>query len=273
MSNPALDKMSADYGDHRSWMPTNGPTDSQVTTLDLVIRRTGMLLGIVVVGALIAWFYTNALLAPTYDSSTQWGSVIENSASTNDNLSMVAGLAFLFSLIGTGLSFYISFSRSIRLWAIMSFAVIEGLVLGFLSAIIGSQVGVEAPIGAVVGTIVSFAVILGLYNLIRDKITDKFMRITSIFVLGIVAVSLVNIPLMFLGASLGIEGYGVMGIGFSLLAYCVACAMLLSDFRMVEDAVKHQLPANESWRLAFGLTVTLIWLYVNLLRLIAAMRR
>jgi uncharacterized YccA/Bax inhibitor family protein len=78
--------------------------------------------------------------------------------------------------------------------------------------------------------------------------------------------------LSFFGASFGFNGFGGMGFISSLIGLGLGVLMLILDFDFVERGIAAGLPENESWRAAFGLTVTIIWIYVELLRILAILR-
>jgi uncharacterized YccA/Bax inhibitor family protein len=65
---------------------------------------------------------------------------------------------------------------------------------------------------------------------------------------------------------------GLLAIGVSILAVCLAVMNLIVDFDSVERGIAAQAPASESWRAAFGITVTMVWLYVEILRILSYFR-
>jgi uncharacterized YccA/Bax inhibitor family protein len=81
-----------------------------------------------------------------------------------------------------------------------------------------------------------------------------------------------DVVLGLFGASFGFNGYGGMGFVSSLIGLGLGVLMLILDFDFVERGVAAGLPERESWRAAFGLTVTIIWIYIELLRLLAILR-
>jgi uncharacterized YccA/Bax inhibitor family protein len=89
---------------------------------------------------------------------------------------------------------------------------------------------------------------------------------------GFVAVALLDVVLGFFGKSFGFNGFGTMGLVSSLIGLGLGVLMLILDFDFVERGIEAGLPERESWRAAFGLTVTIIWIYVELLRILAILR-
>ena len=89
---------------------------------------------------------------------------------------------------------------------------------------------------------------------------------------GFVAVSMLDFVLSFFGASFGFNGFGAMGLLSSVIGLGLGVLMLILDFDFVERGIAAGLPERESWRAAFGLTVTIVWIYIELLRLLAILR-
>jgi uncharacterized YccA/Bax inhibitor family protein len=85
-------------------------------------------------------------------------------------------------------------------------------------------------------------------------------------------VILINFVASLFGFNSGIGGFGPMGLLFAAIGAGLAVFNLILDFDMIEQGVKHGAPQNEAWRAAFGLTVTLVWLYWNILRILAILR-
>jgi uncharacterized YccA/Bax inhibitor family protein len=89
---------------------------------------------------------------------------------------------------------------------------------------------------------------------------------------GFVAVGLLDFVLSFFGKNFGFNGFGTMGLISSVIGVVIAVFMLILDFDFVERGIAAGLPERESWRAAFGLTVTIVWIYIELLRLLAILR-
>ena len=84
-----------------------------------------------------------------------------------------------------------------------------------------------------------------------------------------VGISLMALVLSLFGVDLGLFGYGGLGILFAIAGLVLGVFMLILDFDFVEQGIANQIPESESWRAAFAMTVTLVWIYTNLLRLLA----
>jgi uncharacterized YccA/Bax inhibitor family protein len=113
---------------------------------------------------------------------------------------------------------------------------------------------------------------LATYKYFNIKVTPRFTRMVIVATMGFAGVLLVNFVLSLLGFGTGISGMGPLGLLFAVLGAGLAVFNLILDFDMIEQGVRAGAPQNEAWRAAFGLTVTLVWLYWNLLRILAILR-
>jgi len=242
--------------------PTYGgpAVDSGRMTIDSVVQKTGITLGLVVLVAAVTW-----LLTPEVESMTQ------------TQLSQLYVLSLVGGLGGFALSLFNSFKRVISPGLVLAYAAFEGLFVGAFSKAIeaifadGSQTG-GLVIGAVVGTAAAVGGTLAAYKFFNIQVGDKFRKFTIAAMFGFVAVSLMDLVLSIFGASFGFNGFGGMGLVSSLIGLGIGVLMLILDFDYVERGIAAGLPERESWRAAFGLTVTIIWIYIELLRLLAILR-
>ena len=123
--------------------------------------------------------------------------------------------------------------------------------------------------GAVIGTFGAFAGTLAAYKFFNIKVGHKFRMFVMAAVFGMVALSLMELVLSLFGAQLGLFGLGSLGLLTAIAGLALGVFMLVLDFDFVEQGVANRLPEQESWRAAFALTVSLVWIYTNLLRLLA----
>ena len=125
-----------------------------------------------------------------------------------------------------------------------------------------------------IATVCTFAGMLLGYKSGLIKVTDKSRRIFGMAIMGYLLFGLVNVVAAFMGvgSGFGIGGKGPMGIAVSVLGVGLASYSLAIDFDSVDRAVKAQLPEKYSWLLAHGFIVTLVWLYLEFLRLLARLR-
>ena len=151
----------------------------------------------------------------------------------------------------------------------MAFAVAEGIALGGLSKLFDSQFEGGIVTQAVVGTFAAFAGTLAAYKFFNIKVGNKFRTFVIAAVFGMVGLSLLEVVLGLFNSQLGLFGFGGVGLLFSIVGLVLGVFMLILDFDFVEQGVAAGLPKRESWRAAFGLTVSLVWIYTNLLRILA----
>src|SRR5262245_18230708 len=152
------------------------------------------------------------------------------------------------------------------------YAALEGLFLGAISAIYNRQYQ-GLPMNAVALTFGCLAVLLAAYSSGLIRVSDK-LRLGIAAATGAVALLyLVSIGLGFFGVRIpGIFDSGPIGIAFSLFVVGLAAFNLVLDFDFIENGVRAQAPKYMEWYGAFGLLVTLIWLYLEILRLLAKLQ-
>lgn len=152
------------------------------------------------------------------------------------------------------------------------YALLEGLALGGFSAIFELRypgIGVQA-VGLTFGTL--FA-LLFLYRTRVIRVTDKLRLGIFAATGGIALFYLLEMVLGFFGVQfLAINGAGALGIGFSLIVVGIAALNLVLDFDFIEQGVQFGAPRYMEWYGAFGIMVTLVWLYIEILRLLSKMR-
>ncbi|MBT2248502.1 Bax inhibitor-1/YccA family protein [Arthrobacter sp. BHU FT2] len=226
--------------------PSAGPADTGRMTFDDVIVKTAACLGFVVLGAAVT-------------------------------LTVGLGLASMLMIVGALGGFVLAlvntFKKQPSPALILAYAGLEGLFLGGLTRILDTQypgVGLQA----VVGTLSVFAVTLLLFKSGKVRATPKAMRFFMIALGGYALFSIVNLVLMLTGVTqepFGLRS-GVVGVVIGLLAIGLAAFSLIMDFTSIEEGVRNGAPQRFSWTAAFGLTVTLVWLYVEIIRLLAILR-
>lgn len=152
------------------------------------------------------------------------------------------------------------------------YAVLEGLLLGGISSMAEAQypgIAIQS-VGLTFGTCLAMLL----------AYSSRLIRVSERFKLGVVAatggialVYLVSIVLGFFGVSVPyIYGNGLIGIGFSLVVVGIAALNLVLDFDLIETGAHSGFPKYMEWYAAFGLMVTLIWLYIEILRLLMKLR-
>ncbi len=172
--------------------------------------------------------------------------------------------------IGLGLGLWQSFAKKINPTAILAYAAVQGVFVGGLSSILESLYpGVVQT--AVLATFATAFSMLFAYRVGWIKVTDKFRRIMVVALFGYLGFSLINLGFaLFTGSSAYSTSFGWL---IALFGVGLAAITLTLDFDYVEYGVREQLPAEFEWRAAFGLTASLIWLYVEILRLLSIFNR
>ncbi len=253
------------YGNPSAW--GNGPTtdpyapapvDEGRMTIDSVVQKTGITLMVVALVAGATWFLT-----PDLDDAA--------AASTLYLLAMVG------ALVGFGLAMANSFKKVVSPALVLAYAAFEGLFVGAFSKVIESTFGDgnDMPglvIGAVIGTLGAVAGTLAAYKFFDIQVGTKFRKWVVAAMFGFVAVSLLDFVLRMFDSSFGFNGFGTMGLISSFIGLGLGVLMLILDFDFVERGIAAGLPERESWRAAFGLAVTIIWIYIELLRILAILR-
>ena len=171
------------------------------------------------------------------------------------------------AIVGFIMALIICFTRTKVLVPI--YAVCEGLFLGGISATMeASYPGIVSQ--AVLGTFAALFSMLILYRANIIRCTDKFRSVIFIATLSIAAIYLVDLIGHFFGYSVPlINTSSNFGIGFSAIVVLIAAFNLIIDFEFIERGAKNFLPKDYEWYGAFGLMVTIVWLYLEILKLLA----
>jgi len=226
-----------------------GPVQTGRVTLDDVVMKTLGLFAIVVTVAAASWFAVGA----------------------SPSLMLPLWLGGMFGGLAIGL--LIAFRKTISVPLIVSYAVFEGAFVGSISSVFEQRwPGVVST--AVLSTTATFAGMFLAYKLGLIKVNDRFRRVFGMAVIGYLLFSLVNVVAAFMGVGQGwgFGGNGMLGIGISIIGVGLAAFSLAADFDAIDRAVAAEVPERYSWLLAHGLIVSLVWLYLELLRLLARMR-
>ena len=186
-----------------------------------------------------------------------------------DKAMMLGTVGFVLSII----SFIaIMFNRNIVNIMAPVYALSEGLLIGGISAIFEKSFP-GIVIQAVSGTFMALFSMLLLYKIGAIRCTDKFRSVIFIATLSIGGIYLIQIIGSFFHMSIpGIFASGAIGIGFSVLVVAIAALNLIIDFDVIERGANNMMSKNFEWYGAFGLMVTLLWLYIEILNLLAKTR-
>ncbi|GGB48296.1 membrane protein [Flexivirga endophytica] len=216
-------------------------------TLDDVVTKTLGLFGVLLVFAAIGWFV----------------------GKENQSAGMALWLGGMF--VGLALGFVISFKRVISVPLILLYAVCEGLFVGAASGFFNRVYpGVVAE--AVLATLCVFAGMFAGWKFGLIRVTERSRKIFGLMAMGYLLFALVNVALVWTGVldnPFGVGGNGPLGIIISIFAVGLASYSLAVDFDSIQRGVAAQLPEKYSWLMAHGLLVSVVWLYIELLRLFA----
>ena len=218
-----------------------GPAETGRMTYGDVINKTVFSFALLLVGALVGW--------------------------------QLPGLMLPAVLIGLVLGLVNSFKKEPSPALILLYAAVEGVFIGGLSGVLESLYPGIA-VQAVAATLSVFAVTLALYRSGKYRATPKMTKMFMIAMIGYLVFSLVNFGMMMFGVTEGMFGLrsGWIGLAIGALAVLLATYALVLDFTSIEQGVRNGAPEKYSWTAAFGLTVTMVWLYVEILRIIAIIR-
>lgn len=176
-------------------------------------------------------------------------------------------------LVAAGLGLWASLAKRVRPAVMFAYAVAEGVVLGVLSAVFEARYP-GIVVQAVLATLVTAGVVLALYRLRVVRATARFTKIVLFAGVGYLVFLLVNLVFALSGAGDGAGVYGSpWGLLFAAFGAVLAAAFLVLDFGAIEQGVRSGAPQEMEWRAAFGLMLTLVWLYVEMLRVLAILRR
>ncbi len=165
------------------------------------------------------------------------------------------------------------FKKSWSAYLAPAYALLEGLFLGAISAYYNDAFADKAPNIIMNAVGLTFGTAIGMYLLYSFKIiraTEKFKAIVLTATMGIALFYVITLVLRLFSIDIALLHEGsAMGIGFSLFVVAIAALNLILDFDMIEKGAEAGAPKYMEWYGAFGLMVTIIWLYLEILRLLA----
>ncbi|GAA4285095.1 Bax inhibitor-1/YccA family protein [Brevibacterium daeguense] len=223
------------------------PQSERVMTYDDVLMKTAACFGVLLVGALVGWF--------------------------------VPVLALPAALVALVLGLVNAFKKEPSPGLILAYAAIEGVFLGGISGIFeASFPGIVVQ--AVLATLCVFGLMFALFKFKVIRMSARFTKFLMLAVGGYAIFSIVNFFFaMFTGSggarSVEITLFGItmpLGVVIGIVAVVLASFTLVADFQMIEQGVQHRIPERYSWTCAFSLMVTLVWLYIEILRLLSYFR-
>jgi len=221
-------------------------------TIDDVVTKTGITLAVLTLSAVVSYFLVS------------------------QNLALATPLLIVGLIGGLGLMLFAIFGRKQDNPAIvLGYAVFEGLVVGAFSFVVANLMvqGISAGAlisQAVVGTLGVFFGMLVVYKTGAIRVTPKLTRWIAAAGIGAVVLMIVNLVVgMFTDGAGPLRDGGPIAIVFSLLMIGLAAFFFLTDFDAADQMIRAGVPSKAAWGIALGLTVTLVWLYLEILRLLS----
>lgn len=227
------------------------PTDTGRVTLDDIIVKSASLFALLIATGAVTWFLVDG----------------------SPGLAPPIWLGGMFLGLGIGLA--IAFMKKVSVPLIVTYAVVEGAFLGAFSYTINSIPRYDGvALMAVLATVCTFVAMYIGYATGFIKVTSKTRRMFFMAIVGYAIFSMLQLVLQMTGvlSGWGFGGSGMLGIGLSVLGVGLAAYSLAIDFDSIDNAVKNGAPAKYSWLLAHGLVVSVVWLYIEFVRLFARLR-
>lgn len=235
MANPALND--------KIWNRMGAITDESKMTIEGTINKSGILILITMIGAFVGWNLHSSLL-------------------------MIAGVVFTLVL-----SLVMIFKPHTAVYLSQPYALIEGILLGSISSLY-SVLYPGIVSNALLGTVSCFVVMLAMYRFKIIRVNEKFRNviIAATFAIGITY--LINMIMGFFGSEIPmIHQSSPLGIAFSVIVVGVAAFNLMLDFDMIENSFNQNAPKFMEWYCGFALLLTLVWLYLEILRLLSKLNK
>jgi uncharacterized YccA/Bax inhibitor family protein len=222
---------------------------SRPLTIDDVVTRTGMTLAIVSIVGVLSYFFAAA------------------------NPALMFPLFMVGSIGGLVLVLIATFGRKQDNPAIvLSYAAFEGVFVGTASFLFANLVSTGGPAMIFQAVVATFGVFFGMlvvYKTGAIRVTPKLTRMIVAGIFGVVALAIVNILFAIFTGHAPLTDGGPLAIGFSLLCIGLAAFSFLIDFDAADQMIRAGAPEKAAWGIALGLTVTLVWLYIEILRLLS----
>ncbi|WP_158842422.1 Bax inhibitor-1/YccA family protein [Saccharothrix deserti] len=229
------------YGGYQGAPPTTG---ERPITIDDVVTKTAATLGLAIVtGFISAWLVLSGQIAPF--------------------ALMLPGM-----IIGLVIALVIIFKRTPSAPLVLTYAAAEGV---FLGAITGVFEAIFPGIAwqAILGTFGVFGAMLVVYKTGAIRVTPRLTKWIIGATVGVVVLMLGNLVMGMFGVNMGLRDGGTLAIIFSLVVIGIAAFSFLLDFEAANEMIRSALPAKYAWLAAFGLMTTLVWLYLEILRLLS----
>lgn len=248
--NPTAEQLQALYD-----LPSANRAPEATMTVESTVLKSVLSFGVLVIGAVIGWVLTAS------NPAVGWPVV-----------GVAAIAAFVLSLVNI-------FKKEPSAPLILAYALLEGIAVGAISMIYNSQWD-GIVMQAVIATFVVVGVTLALFASGKIRASARATKIWLIAMVGYFVFSIVNMILMFTGVNKNPWGLGgttvfgiPLGVIIGILVVFMAAYSLVLDFDMVQRGVANKAPASFAWTGAFSILITVVWLYLEILRILAIARR
>lgn len=241
--------------------PGQPPVRSASSYLDMndIVMKTAISIVTVIVAGIATWMLLGPSEAEVYN---QGGAAY----------SRLMTAAIIAALVGLGLGLVNSFKRTPSAPLVLAYCIAQGVFLGGFTGMF-EQFYEGIAVQAVMGTVGVFIGMLIVYRTGAIRVTPKFQRWLAAAVVGALVLMLFNFVYWLITGELTmLRDGGPMAIGFSILMIGIAAFTLLSDFDLAEQAIRRGAPKVFAWGIAFGLVASLVWLYIEILRLLSYFR-
>ena len=235
--------------------PTASAQQTGRMTVEDTVMKTVLLFAVLLVTAAVGWIVTlGGSISPANATSLSMG-------------------PWLIGVIGGGiLGLVNAFKKNPSVPLIVAYAAFEGLFVGGISAYF-EFIYPSIIVQATLATVAVVGVTLALFMSGKVRATPRGAKILMIAMIGYLVFSVLNLVLSMTGV---VDGWGLrsgwIGIAIGVLVVFMAAYSLVMDFDMVQQGVRNGAPRKFAWQAAFGIMVTVVWLYVEILRMIAILR-
>ncbi|MCU0309450.1 MAG: Bax inhibitor-1/YccA family protein [Acidimicrobiales bacterium] len=241
------------------------PPTGKTMTIGGTMTATGVLFALILITGAFGWMSVDQTTEQVVDPATGQTQIV--------NTTSFPGWLLLALFAGLGLGLVTAFVPKIARFTAPLYALAYGAVIGAVSAVYNAQWD-GIVVQAVAATLAVFGVMFFLYVTRIIKVTKKYVMVVVAATLGILVMYLGAWIASLFGADIAFWNEpSVLGIGISVVIVVVAAANLGIDFAFIEEASKSGAPKYMEWYGAFGITVTMVWLYLEILRLLSLLRQ
>jgi uncharacterized YccA/Bax inhibitor family protein len=210
-------------------------------TIDDVVTRTAIMFAVLVTVGAVAW-----------------------------SLDLRGGALLIGFLGGFVLAMVNSFSKTVKPSMAIAYAAFQGLALGTISNMYNTMYdGIVSQ--AILVTLSAFTGMLFAFKSGRIRVTPKFTKVLMTALIGYLVLAVVSLVSSFITGT-SIYSIGGFGLIIATGGMVLAAFFLILDFDSIQKGIAAGVPENESWRAAFGLMVTIVWLYLEVLRVLSILR-